>query len=156
MNFSLIDRIDVLEPGKLIVARKSLTMTEDYLQDHFPRFPVMPGVLMLEAMTQSAAWLIRVTENFAHSMILLRDVKGIKYGRFLQPGQTLHLKLDWQKQDDRLTVFKAEGIIEDQLSLRGQLTLCRYNLRESDPNMAKTDADVIRKLKQRLDLIWHS
>ena len=49
MKFSLIDKIDLLEPNREIVATKSLTMAEEYLQDHFPKFPVMPGVLMIEA-----------------------------------------------------------------------------------------------------------
>lgn len=154
MHFSLIDRIETLEPGKLIVAKKSLTMTEDYLQDHFPHFPVMPGVLMLEAMTQSAAWLIRVSENFVHSMVIFQEARGIKYGRFLQPGQTLHLTLQWQKQDERLTTFKAEGAVEGQPSLRGQITLARYNIRDNDPDKANTDIKVINKLKERLRLIW--
>ncbi|MBQ6157806.1 MAG: hypothetical protein IJJ20_02205 [Thermoguttaceae bacterium] len=52
MHFSLIDKIDVLEPHKRIVATKSLSLAEEYLQDHFPKFPVMPGVLMIEAMAE--------------------------------------------------------------------------------------------------------
>ena len=54
--FLLIDRIIDFQPGAKITAVKSLTMAEEYLADHFPNFPVMPGVLMLEAMTQAAAW----------------------------------------------------------------------------------------------------
>ena len=64
MRFTLIDRIVELEPGARITATKSLTMAEEYLGDHFPNFPVMPGVLMLEAMTQTAAWLIRAERGF--------------------------------------------------------------------------------------------
>jgi len=52
MYFSLIDKIDTLEPGKRIAATKSLSLAEEYLRDHFPNFPVMPGVLMLEALTK--------------------------------------------------------------------------------------------------------
>ena len=63
MRFSLIDRIVELEPGERVTATKSLTMAEEYLADHFPHFPVMPGVLMLEAMTQAGAWLVRVSED---------------------------------------------------------------------------------------------
>ena len=64
MRFSLIDRIVELEPGVRITAVKSLTMAEEYLADHFPHFPVMPGVLMLEALTQAGAWLVRVERGF--------------------------------------------------------------------------------------------
>ena len=68
MRFTLIDHIVTLEADTEITAVKTLSMAEEYLADHFPHFPVMPGVLMLEALTQSAAWLIRVSEDFAHSM----------------------------------------------------------------------------------------
>ena len=58
MRFTLVDRIVALEPGKTITAVKNLSLAEEYLADHFPGFPVLPGVLMLEAMTQAAAWLV--------------------------------------------------------------------------------------------------
>ncbi|MBQ7029891.1 MAG: beta-hydroxyacyl-ACP dehydratase, partial [Thermoguttaceae bacterium] len=85
MYFSLIDKIDELNPGDSIVATKSLSMAEEYLRDHFPKFPVMPGVLMIEAMTQASAWLVRVGENFAHSVVVLKETKNVKFGQFLQP-----------------------------------------------------------------------
>jgi len=78
MYFSLIDKIDSLEPGKRIVATKSLSLAEEYLQDHFPNFPVMPGVLMLEALTQASAWLIRVSEDFSHSIVVLKEARNVK------------------------------------------------------------------------------
>ena len=64
MRFDLLDRIIELQPGVRITAVKCLTMAEEYLADHFPNFPVMPGVLMLEAMTQAGAWLVRVERGF--------------------------------------------------------------------------------------------
>ena len=69
MRFVLIDRILELTPGESLVGVKNLTLAEEYLADHFPGFPVMPGVLMLEALTQAGAWLIRETEDFANSVI---------------------------------------------------------------------------------------
>ena len=59
MRFVLIDRIVEVRPGQSLVAVKNLSLAEEYLADHFPGFPVMPGVLMLEALTQAGAWLIR-------------------------------------------------------------------------------------------------
>ena len=64
MRFNLIDRIDGWESGKSLKASKFLALGEEYLADHFPRFPVMPGVLMLEACVEAAAWLWRASTGF--------------------------------------------------------------------------------------------
>ena len=89
MRFRLIDRITQLEPGQHIEAVKRLHATERYLEDHFPRFPIMPGVLMLETMYQAAHWLVRKTEDFAHSMVVLKEARNVKFSGFVKPGQRL-------------------------------------------------------------------
>ena len=73
MRFILIDRIVSLEPGKQIKAVKAVSLAEEYLADHFPAFPVLPGVLLLEGLIESASWMVREAENFAHSMLLLEQ-----------------------------------------------------------------------------------
>ena len=70
MKFHLVDRIESLVPGKRIVTTKALSLAEEYLADHFPAFPVLPGVMMIEAMVQSAAWLVRVAQDFSRSEIV--------------------------------------------------------------------------------------
>ena len=75
MRFNLIDRLLEVQPGKLLRAIKYLTLGEEYLADHFPSFPVMPGVLMLEAVVEAGAWLLRLTEDFKHSVIVLREAQ---------------------------------------------------------------------------------
>src|SRR5438045_6145562 len=94
MRFHLVDRIVEVVHGKSLRAVKNLTLGEEYLADHFPTFPVMPGVLMLEALVQSAAWLLRVTSDFAHSITVLREVKGVKYASFVDPGKQLRLTVE--------------------------------------------------------------
>src|SRR5687767_15962002 len=96
MRFHLVDQILELTQGQRIVTAKHLTLGEEYLADHFPSFPVLPGVLMLEALTQSAAWLVRASSDFRHSIIVLREVKAIKYGSFLEPGQTMTVTVEAQ------------------------------------------------------------
>src|SRR5438270_2429040 len=110
MRFVLIDRILDLQPGRNLVAVKNLSLAEEYLADHFPGFPVMPGVLMLEALTQAGAWLIRETEDFAHSVIVLKSAKTIKYGSFVEPGRRLELRVDLVSHSEAETSFKGVGI----------------------------------------------
>ncbi|MFA5252972.1 MAG: beta-hydroxyacyl-ACP dehydratase, partial [Phycisphaerae bacterium] len=83
MRFILIDKIVLLETGKMIKAVKGVSLAEEYLADHFPTFPVLPGVLLLEGLIESASWLVREAENFAHSMILLEEARNVKYKSFV-------------------------------------------------------------------------
>src|SRR5438128_469584 len=137
MRFVLIDRILEVEPsrcrlsgsqslagqGPRLVAVKNLSLAEEYLSDHFPGFPVMPGVLMLEALTQAGAWLIRELEDFAHSVIVLKQAKTIKYGSFVEPGRQLQLRVEVLEHGPRETSFKGRGVIDDQVMVQGRFTL---------------------------------
>ena len=156
MYFSLIDKIDSLEPGKRIVATKSLSLAEEYLQDHFPNFPVMPGVLMLEALTQASAWLIRVSEDFAHSIVVLKEARNVKYARFVQPGQTLVIDAEIVQEEGNLVTLKAEGSVEGQNNLKAKLILCRYNLSDTDSSQTLTDEKVIAEMRERLKNLYRS
>jgi len=154
MNFSLIDRIECLEPDRRIVATKSLSMAEEYLRDHFPNFPVMPGVLMLEALTQSAAWLIRVSQGFSSSLVLLKEVKSVRYGKFVQPGQTLRIETSIVSHEGNLTSVKSEGIMEDKTTLRAQLVLESSRIIDKYPGRTFADEKLTMRLKENLALIW--
>ena len=86
MKFILIDKIVKIVPGKEIQTVKNVSLSEEYLADHFPTFPVLPGVFLLQGLVESACWLVRETENFAHSMVLLAQAKNVKYKSFAAPG----------------------------------------------------------------------
>lgn len=154
MYFSLIDKIDELIPGDSIIATKSLAMSEEYLRDHFPKFPVMPGVLMIEAMTQASAWLVRVSENFKHSMVVLKETKNVKFGQFLHPGQTLIVTSKIITDEENQTVVKAQGAIEGQVRIRAQLTLAKYNLEDVSVNQGFFDPKLVKELRNELSLLW--
>jgi 3-hydroxyacyl-[acyl-carrier-protein] dehydratase len=154
MRFSLIDRIVELEPGSHIKAVKALTMAEEYLADHFPGFPVMPGVLMLEAMTQAAAWLVRYSEDFAHSVVVLKQAGNVKYGQFVEPGQALWVSVEILSQTDRETKLKARGYVGDQTTVTARLVMERYNLSDTHPGQEETDMTVRREMRGLFDLLY--
>jgi 3-hydroxyacyl-[acyl-carrier-protein] dehydratase len=154
MRFTLIDRVVDLEPGARIVAVKNLSLAEEYLADHFPGFPVMPGVLMLEAMTQAAAWLVRVTEDFAHSTVVLKEARNVKYGNFVEPGQTLTITAEILGQDEREVKIKAQGAVDGKQAVSARLVLDRYNLADADPERAIADQVVVQKMRELLALLY--
>src|SRR6187431_1157844 len=123
MRFWLLDTIRSYEPNASLSAVKNVALTEEYLADHFPEFPVLPGVFMLEAATQAGAWLLRLSENFAHSIISLKEARNVKYADFVAPGQTLDITVSMLKKDERLATFKVDGQIEGRQTLSGRIVL---------------------------------
>jgi 3-hydroxyacyl-[acyl-carrier-protein] dehydratase len=153
MRFNLIDRILEVQPGKSLQAVKNLTLGEEYLGDHFPTFPVMPGVLMLQALVEAGAWLLRLGEGYRHSMIVLREVKNIKYGAFLEPGRQLKLTVELADRSETLATMKGKGESEGQPTVTARLVLASYNLRDRDPGLAQRDERLVRSLKDRAALL---
>src|SRR5712691_9333827 len=105
MRFNLVDRILEVQPGRLIRVAKNLTLGEEYLADHFPGFPVMPGVLMLQTLVEAGSWLWRLSEDYSHSVIVLREVKNVKYGTFMEPGKQMQISVELAEQDASTSTF---------------------------------------------------
>ena len=105
MRFCLID--DVLEQEEdRIVAVKNVSASEDYLADHFPSFPVLPGVLMLEALVQAARKLLGQEGR----RMVLGKVGPTRYGNFVRPGEALYVEVKLAKREEDGSVkFKGMG-----------------------------------------------
>ena len=153
MKFELVDRILALEAGRRITAIKALSSAEEYLADHFPTFPVMPGVLMLESLVQASAWLLRVTRDFPHSMVLLKMARNVRYTSFVTPGRTLRVESVIKKCEEQTSQFKAEAFVENEKMVSAQITLMHYNLADRDPEMEATDREIIAGLRRRYALL---
>ncbi|MBI3837537.1 MAG: beta-hydroxyacyl-ACP dehydratase [Planctomycetia bacterium] len=153
MRFTFVDRVLEIQPGVKITTLKCLSLGEEYLADHFPRFPVMPGVLMLEAMTEASAWLIRATEDFAHSIVTLKEARNIRFADFVQPGRVLSVTAEILQLDSRDVQVKAQGILDGRTAVSGRFILERYNLADTRPQLAPTDNYLRRGLKARFALI---
>lgn len=155
MRFSLVDQILALEKGKSITAVKNLSLAEEYLQDHFPGFAVMPGVLMVESIVQAGAWLMRYTNDFEYSTILLKQTKAIRFNSFVTPGKQLKVSLSIQKWDGNLCTLKATSEVEGETAVSGRIVLEQFNLRDKTPSMAENDTDRIKDLQSQFGQLWN-
>ena len=106
MRFSQIDKILEVKKGESITAVKGLALSEEYLKDHFPRFPVMPGVLMLEAVFQAAMFLVRYTDDFQYGVVSLVEAKNLKFQDFVQPGDQLIVSAEYHSVKESLATLK--------------------------------------------------
>ncbi|MEZ6140367.1 MAG: hydroxymyristoyl-ACP dehydratase [Zavarzinella sp.] len=132
MKFHLIDRIIAWEAGKRLRAVKNLTLAEEYLADHFPSFPVMPGVMMLQSVVEASSWLWRISSGFSHDLIVLKEAKNVKYGTFMLPGNTMQIQTDLLEINENTAVFRGKGTTEAgattvsaQIVLRGEVLPAR-------------------------------
>lgn len=153
VKFVLIDRISELEPGKRIVAHKAVSLAEEYLADHFPAFPVLPGVFLLEAMTQASAWLARVTLEFVPSVIVLKDARNVLYKSFVAPGQLLTVVSECKEMTAQQSVFQAAGSVDGREIVKGRLTLRHMRLADSDASLAETDDSIRKRMRELFGLM---
>jgi 3-hydroxyacyl-[acyl-carrier-protein] dehydratase len=150
MRFNLVDRITEWQPGKSLKGVKYLTLAEEYLADHFPTFPVMPGVLMLETVVEASAWLWRVTSGFEHSVIVLREAKNVKYGTFMVPGHAMEVSVELVKQEGGSATFRGKGNVQGGAqTVNAQVTLAAYNVRDKLPNATSIDERLIAHWRER-------
>ena len=147
MRFTLIDKIVKLDPGKSVTAVKNLSLAEEYLSDHFPGFPVMPGVLMLEAIVQAGAWLVRSTTGFQHSIVLLREAKNVKYVNFMQPGTQVTIKATVDSMTDDETRLRGQVVSNGNTMMSARVTLTHFNLADRSSALAATDENIVKHLK---------
>ncbi len=153
MRFNLVDRIVDVEPGRSLRAVKNLTLGEDYLAEHFPGFPVMPGVLMLQTLVEAGAWLLRLTEDYRHSVIVLREAKNVKYGTFMEPGMQMAIRVELTESDDMLATFKGKGEVEGNTAVSAKVTVARYNLGDRNPILRATDEQIVQHLRRQCLLL---
>lgn len=152
MKFNLIDRIESLSADR-IVAFKYVSLAEDYLADHFPTFPVLPGVMMLEAMTQAAGWLLHARRDFACSMAVLKEARNVRYGRFVTPGNSLKVDVELSKESAAGAVFKAAGMVGHRQALSARIEIAYFNLADRQPDLSAIDERLREHNRRRWALI---
>ena len=152
MKFNLIDKIEELSERR-IVAIKNVSLAEEYLADHFPTFPVLPGVLMVEAAVQAAGWLLHHRNHFSRSMAVLKEARNVKYGHFVAPGNFLRIEVDLIKPSEEGGSFKAIGSVGEEHAVQMRLEIAYFNLAEKSPELAEIDARLLEENRRRWELI---
>ena len=109
--FILIDRIDEVKPGEYVNAIKNVTINEPYFQGHFPGQPVMPGVISLESIAQTTAFLMLYElDDPLKKNMFISGVDGVRFRRLIVPGDQLHINI--RLKSKKLTLYKFEGTIK--------------------------------------------
>lgn len=150
MRFRQLDRITGIKPGEKIEAVLTLTGDEDYLRDHFPLFKVMPGVLMLEALFQASCWLIRSTEDFKNSVLILKEARNVKFADFMEPGNCLTITAEILKSDDGTVTIKAAGTKGETTAVSARLIVGKSCMVDKDPGLVHLDDYIRRTLRSEL------
>lgn len=136
MKFHLIDTILEQTPER-IVAIKQVSLAEEYLADHFPTFPILPGVMMIETMVQAARAMLTANDpaNARPRMLVLGEVKALRFGNMVRPGEALEVEINLQKKNDdgsftckgtgtvRRRAAAASGGGGDDVAVSGRFTM---------------------------------
>lgn len=120
--FLLIDRVEELVEGEKIVAIKNVTMNEPFFQGHFPSQPVMPGVLIIEAMAQAGAVAVLCKEEFKGKIAFLGAVNNAKFRKNVVPGDVLRLEVELIKLKKNAGIGKGIAYVGDKKAAEAEIT----------------------------------
>ena len=120
--FLLIDEVVEFEPGKRVVARRLVREDEYYFQGHFPGRPVMPGVLIVEAMAQTGAVAVLSEEENRGKLAFFGGIDDVRFKRIVEPGDELHLECRLERVRGPVGRGRATATVDGKLAARGTLT----------------------------------
>jgi len=120
----LVDRVLEVNKGKSIRALKNVSINEPYFNGHFPHRPVMPGVLMIEALAQAAALL--AFESFdissqSNNVFYFAGIDGVRFKRPVEPGDQLLLNIEVLRMKAGVMKFKAQAFVGEELAVEAEL-----------------------------------
>lgn len=127
MRFELIDRVLDRQEDSL-TGIKAVTAAEEYLGDHFPGFPVLPGVMMLESLVQAGRLFVAGQEDPPDLPLVVTQVRNVRYGNMVRPGQALKVQVTLRKQDDGAYEFQGIGTVDEIVAVQGRFRLEPLNM----------------------------
>lgn len=138
--FLLIDRVIEITPGKSLVAIKNVTINEPFFQGHFPGHPVMPGVLILEALAQATCVLANKSSemldksgaqgSIENYLYLFAGVDNVRFKRMVEPGDQLHLHVEIQRHKQGIWKFTGEAKVNGELVCSADMTSAKKEIKK--------------------------
>jgi len=126
MRFRLIDQI-VEQSETHLIAIKNVTLAEEYLADHFPGFPILPGVMMLETLVQAARALLEPASVARFGSpgpnLVLAETSHLKYGSMVRPGETLRVEVAIRKESPNGWDLTGTGTVHDKVAVKGRFSM---------------------------------
>ncbi|MDQ3044279.1 MAG: 3-hydroxyacyl-ACP dehydratase FabZ [Chloroflexota bacterium] len=135
--FLLIDRIIELEAGKRAVGIKNVTMGDGFFQGHFPTYPVMPGVLIIEAMAQVGAVALLVLPEYEGQMAFFAGIDKVRFKRQVKPGDTLLLKVELGNLRRGIGTGSGTASVDGEIACRGDFMF----VLAPDPSTSQSDTE---------------
>jgi len=147
MRFFLVDRVDELRPGEFVRGVKNVSLSEDFMGDHFPEIPVFPGTLVVEALAQLGGFLLECTLNKADEEVkraVLVQINTAKFHRPAAPGDQLVLKCSLRSSLEGAAQVEGEALVQDALVCRATLTFV----------LRAVASEQVHKQRRELYRIW--
>lgn len=137
--FLMVDKVLELERGKRIVAVKNVTINEPFFQGHYPHFPVMPGVMIIEAMAQAGGLAVAADADDGNdaAVPLLAAVNKAKFRKMVRPGDQLIIEVDILRASSRLVKAAAQARVDDELAAESELIFVLTKRGANDSNGAE-------------------
>lgn len=119
--FLLVDRIEEIEVGKSAVGIKNVTINEPFFQGHFPGYPVMPGVLIVEALAQVGAVALLASDEYKGKLALFAGIDSVRFKQQVVPGDTLRLEVEIISVRRGIGKGKAIAYVGDKVACKGEI-----------------------------------
>jgi 3-hydroxyacyl-[acyl-carrier-protein] dehydratase len=125
--FLLVDRVTYVEPGQKAVGYKNLTANEQFFEGHFPFRPIMPGVLMVEALAQLGCVALLMKDEFKNSLGVFTGIENLKFRTMVTPGDRLDLEVELIKMKGPLGKLKGIARVGDKIACEGEISFALVN-----------------------------